>query len=203
MEAFDEFGMPKDVRKRSKAGLCEEMVPYLEVYGKTHEDCQLLIDWAEKLIYEKGITEIAKLEEYYMRILDAMQEIDRASGNLGTPWSIETISSWRRRLLSLRDSESSPRAICMSISNEKLSVEMKVALSPPTHQIVAWTAQHRKTLQHAESILPALDQFEALGYDKDLLIQDDYELKVSHVVEFIPLPLARALRQEAEVILAL
>ena len=88
-------------------------------------------------------------------------------------------------------------------SNEKLSVEMKVALCPPTHPIVAWTAQHRKTLQHAESILPALDQFEALGYDKDLLIQDDYELKVSYVVKFVPLPLARALRQEAEVILAL
>ena len=80
---------------------------------------------------------------------------------------------------------------------------MEVALSPPTNPIVAWAAQHRKRLQHAESILPALDQFKALGYDKDLLIQDDYELKVSDVVEFVPLPLARALRQEAEVILAL
>ena len=95
------------------------------------------------------------------------------------------------------DSESSP------VSNEKLSIEMKAALSPPTHPIVAWTAQHRKTLEHAESILPALDQFVALGYDKDLLVQDDYELKVSDVVDFIPLPLGRALRQEAEVILAL
>ena len=203
MEAFDKFEMPEGVRKRSKAELCEEMVCYLEVYSKTQEDRQLLIDWAEKLIYEKGITEIAKLEEHYIRILTAMEESDRASRNLTTLWSIETRTSWRRRLISLLDSKGSPRAIYMSVSNEKLSVEMKVALSPPTHPIVAWTAQHRKTLQHAESILPALDQFEALGYDKDLLIQDDYELKVSDVVEFIPLPLARALRQEAEVIIAL
>ena len=203
MEAFDKLGMPENVIKRSKAELCEEMVCYLEVYSKTQEDRQLLIDWAEKLIYEKGITDITKLKEHYMRILTAMEESDRASRNLTKPWSIETITSWRRRLISLLDSESSPRGTYMSVSNKKLSVEMKVALSPPTHLIVAWTAQHRKALQHAESILPALDQIEALGYDKDLRIQDDYEFKVSDVVEFIPLPLARALRPEAEVILSL
>ena len=203
MDVFDKFGMPEDVTKRSKAEMCEKMVRYLEVYSKTQEDRQLLIDWAEKLIYEKGITEIAKLEEHYMRILTAMEESDRANRNLTKPWSIETITSWRRRLISLLDSESSPGGIYMSVSNNKLSIEMKVALSPPKNSIVAWTAQHRKTLEHAESILPVLDQFKALGYDEDLLIQDDYELKVSDVVEFVPLPLARALRPEAEVILAL
>lgn len=203
MEAFDKLGMPEDVTKRSKAELCEEMVCYLEVDYKTQEDRQLLIDWAEKLVYEKGIIEIAKLEEHHIRILTAMEESDRANWNHNTLWSIATITSRRRRLMSLRDSETSPRGINMSVSNKKLSVETKVAMCSPTHPIVAWTAQHRRTLQHAESILPALDQFEALGYDKDLLIQDDYELKVTDVVEFVRLPLARALRQEAEVILAL
>ena len=203
MEGFDKAGMPEDVTKRSKAELCEEMVCYFEVHSKTHEDRGLLIDWAEKLIDEKDITEIAQLEELYKRISIAMEVSDRASRNLRMLWSIETMTSWRQRLVSLRDSEKSPREIIMSVSNKKLSVQMKVALSPPTHPIVAWTAQHRKTLEHVEGILPALDQFTALGYDQDLLIQDDYELRVSDVVEFIPLPLARALRQEAEVILAL
>ena len=196
-EAFDKVEMPENDKKRSKAELCEEMVCYFEVHNKTHEDRQLLIDWAEKLIYEKAITEIAQLVELHIRILIALQERARTSRNLKKISSTETIASWQQELMSMLDSEDSP------VSNEKLSIEMKAALSPPTHPIVAWTAQHRKTLEHAESILPALDQFVALGYDKNFLIQDDYELKVSDVVDFIPLPLGRALRQEAEVILAL
>ena len=197
MEAFNKVEMPENAKKRSKAELCEEMVCYFEVHNKTHKDRQLLIDWVEKLIYEKGITEIAQLKELHMRILIALQESDRASRNPKTISPIETIASWQQKLMSMLESDDSP------VSNEKLSIEMKAALSPPTHPIVAWTAQHRKTLEHAESILPALDQFVALGYDKNFLIQDDYELKVSDVVDFIPLPLGRALRQEAEVILAL
>ena len=196
-EAFNKVEMPENAKKRSKAELCEEMVCYFEVHSRTREDRQLLIDWAEKFIYEKGITEIAQLVELHIRILIAIQESDGASRKKKTTSPIETIASWQQKLMSMLDSENSP------VSNEKLSIEMKAALSPPTHPIVAWTAQHRETLEHAESILPALDQFVALGYDKDLLVQDDYELKVSDVVDFIPLPLGRALRQEAEVILAL
>ena len=196
-EAFDKVEMPENATKRSKVELCEEMVCYFEIHNKTHENRQLLIDWAEKLIYEKGITEMVQLEELHMRMLIAMEKSDRASRSPGTLWPIQTTTSWGQRLISMLDAEKSP------LSYKKLSIEMKVALSPPTHPILAWTAQHRKTLEHAESILPALDQFVALGYDKDLLIQHDYELKVSDVVEFVPLPLARALRQEAEVVLAL
>ena len=78
-EAFNKVEMPENAKKRSKAELCEEMVCYFEVHSRTHEDRQLLIDWAEKLIYEKGITEIAQLVELHIRILIAIQESDRAS----------------------------------------------------------------------------------------------------------------------------
>jgi hypothetical protein len=42
-----------------------------------------------------------------------------------------------------------------------------------------------------------------LGYDKDLLLRDQFELQPSNVARFVSLPLGRVLQHDAEVVLAL
>lgn len=192
MEAYSKLRPSHGTNDNLEAELCQEMVCYFEFHNKTAEDTERLDEWANKYISKSQITEVAQLEDFCLRILNTMD---------GSYGASKLVSKWREKLISVRANEASVRGRVMSASNEKLSTEMKAALSPPANPITVWTAQHIRLLSNHEPGQDLLEQLGELGFDRHW--QGRVCLPKSLSFAFVPIPLGFTLEPNVYIILAL